>query len=108
MNRAASEQGWNMEDSIDLIPEERENIYGLNLRDFRASGLSMDIQTIAIIQARVALDILLTGSERKFSPLPTNWVIFYNRPMRNNELSGFMKAQYLKLRPRRDCLCGKS
>jgi molybdopterin/thiamine biosynthesis adenylyltransferase len=106
MNRAASEQGWNLEGSVDLIPEETENIYGLNLRDFRASGLSMDIQTIAIIQARIALDILLRGCEQKFSALPANWVIFYNRPMPNNELSGFMKARYLKLRPRIDCLCG--
>lgn len=106
MNRAASEQGWNLEGSVDLIPEERENIYGLNLRDFRASGLSMDIQTVAIIQARIALDILLTGCQRKFGPLPTNWIIFYNRPMPGNELSGFLKAQYLKLKPQRDCLCG--
>ena len=108
MNRAASEQGWNLEGSVDLIPEERENIYGLNLRDFRASGLSIDIQMIAIIQARIALDILITGCERKFSSLPTNWVIFYNRPMPGNELSGFMKAQHLKLKPRRDCSCGTS
>jgi len=106
MNRAAGEQRWNLEGSVELIPEERKNIYGLNLRDFKASGLSMDIQTIAIIQARIALDILLTGTERKFSPLPTNWVIFYNRPMPNNELSGFLKALYLKCKPRRDCLCG--
>lgn len=105
MNRTASEQGWNIEDSIDPTPEEHDVIYGLNLRDFKASGLSMDIQTIAIIQARVALDILLMGTDRKYSPLPANWVIFYNRPIPNNPLSGFMKSLYLSVKPRKGCLC---
>ena len=105
MNRVASEKGWNLEGTVDLIPEEQEKIYGLNIRDFRASGLSMDIQTIAMIHARMALDILLTHSERKVSPLPGNWIIFYNRPMPNNLLSGFMKPTYFKVRPRKDCLC---
>lgn len=105
MSRTADEQGWNIEESIELTTEEEETIYGLDLRDFKASGLSMDIHTIAIIQSRFALDVLLTGTERKLSPMPGNWVIFYNRPVPNNELSGFLKAIHLKVRARKDCQC---
>lgn len=108
MSRAATEQGWNIGDSIELLPEEKEAIYGLNLREFKASGLSMDIQTIAIIQARVALDILLSGSSRKLEPIPVNWIIFYNRPVPNNPLSGFLKGLQFKVKPRRNCRCSDS
>src|SRR5439155_6611569 len=68
MLKAASENGWNLEEAIELLPAEEFAIYGLNLGDFRASGLSMDIQMISIIQARMALDILLSGTERCFDP----------------------------------------
>ena len=105
MARAADEQGWNIEDTIQPTPEEEQAIYGLNLRDFKASGLSMDIQTIAIIQARTALDILLSGTKRQFTPLPQNWLIFYNRPIPKNELSGFLKLVTLRVKPRIDCVC---
>lgn len=109
MLRVATEQEWNIqEESTELLPAEREAIYGLNLRDFKACGLSMDIQTIAIIQARMALDILLAGTPRRFDPLPANWVIFYNRPVRNNQLSGFLKSLHLKVKPRQDCQCKDS
>lgn len=105
MTRVADEQGWNIDDSGEPTPEEEEAIYGLNLRDFRASGLSMDIQTVAIIQARMALDVLLANTERKFSPLPANWIIFYNRPVLTCPLSGFLKPVYLNVKPRKDCQC---
>lgn len=108
MSRVATEQGWNIEDSIEILPEETEKIYGLNLRDFKASGLSMDIQAIGLIQARMALDILLAETNRQFDPLPANWVIFYNRPIPNNQLSGFLKSVHLKVKPRRDCSCKSS
>lgn len=106
MGRVATDQGWNIEGLIEPTSEEEEAVYGLNLRDFKAAGLSMDIQTIAIIQARMALDVLLTGTERKFSPLPANWVIFYNRRIPNYPLSGFLKALHLRVKPRKDCQCG--
>ncbi len=105
MSRAAAEQGWNVDDSIELLQTEKDAIYGLNRRDFKASGLSMDIQSIAIIQARVALDILLRGSARAVEPIPENWVIFYNRPIPNNPSSGFLRSVRLKVKPRRDCPC---
>src|SRR5207244_2132858 len=74
MLRAASEQGLNMDQSIDLLPVEEETIYGLNLSNFKASGLSLDIQTISIIHARMALDILLSGTKQRFDPVPGNWI----------------------------------
>jgi molybdopterin/thiamine biosynthesis adenylyltransferase len=105
MLRAAAAQGWNMEGPVQLLPEEKDAIYGLNLRDFKASGLSMDIQAIAIIQARLALETLLTGTERRFDPLPANWVIFYNRHVAQVPDSGFLKTKYLRVKPQRDCPC---
>ena len=108
MSRVANEQGWNIKDSVELLPMEQEAIYGLNLRDFKASGLSMDIQTIALIQARMALDNLLSNSGRNYEPLPANWIVFYNRPVRDNPSSGFLKSVHLRVRRRQDCLCGNS
>ena len=105
MLRVAAEQGWNLEESVDLLQVEEETIYGLNRRDFKASGLSMDIQAISILQARMALDILLSGTERHFAPLPANWMIFYNRPIPNVPGSGFLKSVPVKIKPRRDCVC---
>jgi molybdopterin/thiamine biosynthesis adenylyltransferase len=37
MDRAADEQGINMNDAIQLLPEEEEHMYGLNLHDYQAS-----------------------------------------------------------------------
>ena len=107
MLRVAAAQGWNMAESVELLPVEKDAIYGLNLKDFRASGLSMDIHAIAIIQARLALDILLADAERRFSPPPANWIIFYNRRVPNVTQSGFLKSQNLRVKPQRDCSCAR-
>jgi molybdopterin/thiamine biosynthesis adenylyltransferase len=107
MLRVAAAQGWNMEGPVELLPVEKDAIYGLNLKDFRASGLSMDIQAIAIIQARLALDILLAGAERRFARPPANWVIFYNRRVPGVPDSGFLKSKNFKVKPQRDCSCAK-
>lgn len=105
MLRAAAEYGWNLDEAIDLLPVEENAIYGLNLRDFRASGLSMDIQMISIVQARMTLDVLLSNTERRFEPLPANWIIFYNRPLPQRIQSGFFKTTQIKTKPRHDCVC---
>jgi len=105
MLRVAAEQNWNMEGAVKLLPVEEETMYGLNLRDFKASGLSMDIQAISIIQARMALDILLSGTNRRFDALPENLVIFYNRPIPNVPRSGFFTCSKGRVKPRCDCIC---
>jgi len=105
MARTAEEKGWNIDESIDLIQEEKEAIYGLNLRDFKASGLSLDIQSISLIQARIALDILLRGSTLALEPVRANWIIFYNRALPNNASTGYLRSQQISLKPRRDCKC---
>ena len=105
MLRVAEAQGWNMDEAVGLLPEEKEAIYGMNRRDYRASGLSMDIHAIALIQARLALDILLSGTERRFSGPPANWIIFYNRHVPSIPESGFLKSKYIKIKPQRECAC---
>lgn len=106
MARTASEKGWNIDESIDLIQEEKDAIYGLDLRDFKASGLSLDIQSISLIQARIGLDILLRGSTVAPEPIRANWIIFYNRGLPNNASTGHLTSKKITLPPRRDCRCG--
>jgi molybdopterin/thiamine biosynthesis adenylyltransferase len=105
MERVASEQEWNINDTIQPTAREEEMIYGRSVRDFQASGLSMDIQMIALIQARLSLDLLLDPSARHFPPIPSNWIIFYNRPAPGSSLGGHFKTEHLRVRPRKDCQC---
>lgn len=105
MERVASEQGWNINDTIPPTASEEEMIYGRSMRDFQASGLSMDIQMIAIIQARLSLDLLLDPTARHFPAIPSNWIIFYNRPVTGSNGGGYFKTEHLRVRPRKDCQC---
>ena len=43
------------DEQLGLTKDEEHKIYGLGDKEYRASGLSMDIQMIALIQARMAL-----------------------------------------------------
>jgi molybdopterin/thiamine biosynthesis adenylyltransferase len=105
MGRVATEMGWNIEGPIEPTPEEEVMVYGRGVRDFRSSGLSMDIQAIATIQARMVLDILSSPTSRKLGPPGTNWIVFYNRSVPGNTLSGALKSVLFKVRPRKDCQC---
>jgi hypothetical protein len=63
---------------------------------------------ISIIQARMALDILLSGTARRFEALKANCVIFYNRRTPAVPMSGFFKSVSIRIKPRGDCTCAKS
>jgi hypothetical protein len=100
----AEKSGLNMPDSfIEMTSEEEEHIYGLGEKEFQASGLSIDIQFISLIQARMALSVLLRGVS-KFPLLKSNWIIFGNRPKQGLFRSHFQCDQKL-LRPQNDCIC---
>jgi molybdopterin/thiamine biosynthesis adenylyltransferase len=105
MGRVAGEKGWNIQGMIEPTQEEQEIVYGRNIRDFQSSGLSMDIQAIATIQARMSLNVLLPRS--KLIPSRANWIIFYNRPIPNNPLSGFMRPLLFNVKPGKDCPCAE-
>jgi molybdopterin/thiamine biosynthesis adenylyltransferase len=107
MDRAAEEQGINIDDSIAWLPEEEEALYGLNLQNYRASGLSLDIQAIALLQARVALSILTAGSTHPVAAPAANWLIYYNRPIPDVQKSGFSKLVAIRIKPRKDCVCAQ-
>jgi molybdopterin/thiamine biosynthesis adenylyltransferase len=103
MDKVAGQLGLNINLAIQPTAKEQEAIYGLNLPDFQASGLSLDINSIALIQARMALDILLDG---KPGYSGGNWVIHYNRPIPGNEASGRLKtARPMLIRSQKDCAC---
>ena len=107
MDRAASEQGININDAIRLLPEEEQHMYGLNLQDYQASGLSLDIQSISQLQARVALGLLTADSARPVTAPQANWLIYYNRPLAGVSASGFNKLVGLRVRPRKGCSCAE-
>ncbi len=79
-----------------LTDEENERIYGQDDLNFQASGLSMDIGFIALIHARLALNLLLDGQQTALPPIKSNWMVFENRPR-----PGFKR--YLTLPPEREC-----
>lgn len=92
------------DDQLGLTGEEEERIYGLNEKDFRASGLSIDIQMISLIQARMALSTLLRGKDTKLPPMKANFVIFGNRPKEGIFTHHFQSTQLL-LKPQTECFC---
>jgi len=93
------------DDALGLTEEEQERIYGLGEREFHASGLSIDIQMIALIQARMALSVLCRNVKTAVPRLRANWVIFANRPARKIFRSHF-EARQMRLKPQKDCCCG--
>jgi molybdopterin/thiamine biosynthesis adenylyltransferase len=95
------------DDELGLNAEEREKIYGLSDINFRASGISMDIQMISLIQARMALSILLTKYNSTMPRLKSNWIIFGNRPAKGIFKSHF-EAKQMLLRPQKSCNCTNS
>jgi molybdopterin/thiamine biosynthesis adenylyltransferase len=92
------------DDSLGLTPNEQKRIYGLSDINFRASGLSIDIQMIASIQARVALSILLTNFNSAIPRIKSNWITFGNRPAKGIFEKHFETKQVL-LRPQALCNC---
>jgi molybdopterin/thiamine biosynthesis adenylyltransferase len=103
MDKIAAQMGLNINLTIQATAKEQETIYGMNLPDFQASGLSLDITSIALIQARMALDVLVDGRPGYSGG---NWVIHYNRAIPGNETSGRLKsARPLLIRSQKECVC---
>jgi molybdopterin/thiamine biosynthesis adenylyltransferase len=103
MDKVAAQMGLNINLAIQPTIKEQETIYGMNLPDFQASGLSLDINAIALIQARMALDLLIDG---KPGYSGGNWVIHYNRSIPGVETSGRLKsARPVLIRSQKDCAC---
>lgn len=103
MDKIAAQMGLNINLTIQATAKEQETIYGMNLPDFQASGLSLDITSIALIQARMALDVLIDGRPGYSGG---NWVIHYNRAIPGNEASGRLKsARPLLIRSQKECAC---
>lgn len=96
------------DDALGLTQQEKERIYGLNEVDFVASGLSIDIQMIALVQVRMALSILLRKKNKiPMVQLKSNWIIFGNRPAKGIFKRHFEIKQMI-LRPQKDCGCNSS
>jgi molybdopterin/thiamine biosynthesis adenylyltransferase len=95
----------NLTDSaLGLTPEEEERNYGLGDHEFRASGLSIDIQMIALIQVRMALSILKAQRQSPMQLLKSNWIIFGNRPAKGI-FNGHFHTRQMRLSPQKLCNC---
>lgn len=92
------------DEALGLTGDEEQRIYGLGEKEFRASGLSIDIQSIVLIQARMALSVLLRNSNTPMARLKSNWIIYGNRPAKGIFRSHFESTQML-LRPQTVCNC---
>lgn len=92
------------DDALGLTGDEQQRIYGLGEKEYRASGLSIDIQMIALIQVRMALSILLRNSSISMPRLKSNWIIYGNRPSKGIFRSHF-EAKQMILRPQEVCNC---
>lgn len=105
MERISTANGMNIGERIEPTEIEKETIYGFNLPDFKASGLSLDIQSISNIQARCALDILLDGIDTAITPIPANWIIYYNRGLPEHNGGGHFKNTMFFLKGQKGCSC---
>ena len=104
MESFAARSGFELPDTDpELTDEERDRIYGLEDRAFVASGLSIDIGFIALLHARMALNVLLEGTESSIPTIEENWVVFDNRPRPRAK-------QYAKMPVQKDCpiQCGSA
>lgn len=94
------------DDALGLTVDEEERIYGLGEKNFRASGLSLDIQSVALIQARLALSILLLGRKSALPRMRANWIIWGNRPA-PGVFTHHFEARQMLLRPQSSCNCSR-
>ena len=92
------------DEALGITEEEERRIYGLGEQEFRASGLSIDIQMIALIQVRMALSILLRNSTGSMPRLKANWIVYANRPA-PGIFSSHFEAKQMLLRPQNVCNC---
>ena len=95
------------DEDLGLTSEEEKRNYGLNDANFKASGLSIDIQMVSLIQSRMALSVLLRNSkENKLPLLVSNWIIWSNRPAKNIFEKHF-EAKQLFFAPMKECNCNR-
>ena len=104
MDNFAERSGLNINAKIDPNETERETIYGRSIQEFQASGLSIDIQMISLLQARLALELLLSPVPQSGNLTATPWIIFHNRPLAEGA-DGFLQARRFILRPQVGCQC---
>ncbi len=104
MEDYSAAHNMNIQDQQGFSDQEQEMVYGQGIRDFRLSGLAIDIATITSLHAQMALTVLFGARDRTLKPPGFNWVIFGNRP---NEFTGgtHFTVKRLFLKPKRDCIC---
>mgnify|MGYP002752970836 CR=1 FL=1 len=92
--------------ALPLTEDEQSQIYGLDNRNYRASGLSIDIQMIALLHAKITLVFLAnTLKIDRFPKLNFNYLTFSTRPMEELDFpfNGYFNVQKYFLSPQKLC-----
>ena len=107
LNLVSVKLGWaQLDNQVDLTDDEQTRIYGLGEKEYRASGLSMDISIISAIMAKKALHVLLKDANSRFFPEEKhNYTIFYLRDVQAH--SGLSSLKYF-IPQQKDCFCTNS
>ncbi len=92
------------DDAFGLTDEEEEKIYGLGEKDFQASGLSVDIQTISLIQVRMAMSVLLRNFDTSIPKMNFNWIVYGIRP-KKGIFNQHFDIRKFNLKPQKACNC---
>ncbi len=92
------------DNQLGLTEQEESKIYGHGEESYKASGLSIDIQNIVLIQVRMALSMLLDNDKSSLPKLKGNWIIYGNRPARGIFNKHF-EAKQMLLKPQKTCNC---
>lgn len=90
----------------DLNENDWEEIYGMSEIELKTSpGLSIDIDFITLLHARLALDTLLNGRNSHLPSISANYIVWSNRPVA--PFKAHFDREFYLVHPRNDCLvCG--
>ena len=98
-----------IEEVIPMTEDEKEKVYGLGMKQYRASGLSMDISLITALHAKVALAWLfdepppMLQAERK-----ANYIVFYIREIDlGSEKINPLSSRRFNIVPQKECYCSR-
>lgn len=101
--------GKSLDEVVDLTPEERENIYGIGIKEFRTSGLAVDIGVIASLHAHYCFALLGSRASSVIEAPTFNWLTVGLR-RQEGVFRGMYDMTRFVLRPQASChlACGRA
>jgi molybdopterin/thiamine biosynthesis adenylyltransferase len=94
--------GLDLDNRLDLTPDETNRIYGLGEREYSASGLATDIMLVASLHAALSTSLLCGNGSAFVAPLTFNWLTFSTRRV-EGVFDARFAAERAILRPQENC-----